>query len=396
MRKTLFFYLLWEQTAAVLICLIGVVFILITGQLLQLITILFASSCGLGDLAQVVLFALLKLLLYAAPMATLMGTMLAFLRLNADNELIAFRSAGTSFLEFLPPVLVLLVFATALAFFHSIFISPVANFALEQKVRSLGRQSIPALIKEGNFISTIPKLVFFFKSVDRSDLSIKGVFVQDHRQPNEMVTITAERAQIIVPPESNAIIFLIEDGRITRADKNLKDAQTVSFKNYDFTIMLDELTGAGEVRNKRKWEMNLSELFEEIKRVKDDGTIAYLMMEVHQRFSLPSACLLLGLLGPPLGSLFRQRNRMTGITIGVGIFVAYYVILSAGRDLAQNNVIPTSIAAWTPNLLGFALTVYLWRKLQTETPFPVETFRRLGERLRRVLSRSGRGERPAR
>ena len=60
-------------------------------------------------------------------------------------------------------------------------------------------------------------------------------------------------------------------------------------------------------------------------------------LELHQRIAFPSACLLLGLLGPPLGSLFRQRGRMTGITIGVGIFLTYYVLLSAGRTLGRKH-----------------------------------------------------------
>jgi lipopolysaccharide export system permease protein len=228
MRKTLYTYLIREQAAPVLICLAGVSFVLVTGQLLQLMRILFASSCSFKDIGQIVLFAMPKLFLYSGPMATLLGVMLAFLRLNSDNELIAFRAAGTGFLEFLPPVLGILVLATLLSFINAIYVIPLSNGAFEIKLRSLGRASIPALLKEGTFVSAIPKLVFFFRSVDHSDLSIKGVFLQDQRQPNEKVTITAEKAQIIIPPDSNSITFRISDGVITRIAKDLKDADRKS------------------------------------------------------------------------------------------------------------------------------------------------------------------------
>jgi lipopolysaccharide export system permease protein len=199
-------------------------------------------------------------------------------------------------------------------------------------------------------------------------MSIKGVFIQDQRQPNEQVTISAEAAQLVVPPDSKSITFQIENGMMTRVPEHMQEAQAMSFKNYDFTISLDELLGRVETGVKKRNEMNLTELWESVK--KSQGTLAsYYGLELYQRLAFPSACLLLGLIGPPLGALFRQRSRLTGITIGVGIFLTYYVLMTAGRGLAESNRIPPSLAAWLPNLLCASLAVYLWWKMQTETPF---------------------------
>jgi lipopolysaccharide export system permease protein len=394
MRKTLYFYLLQEQGLAFLICLVGVTFVLVTGELLQLMRILFASSCSVWDIVEVILFTLPKLLLYAAPMAALLGTMLAFVRLNGDNELIAFRAAGTAFLEYLPPIFGLLAFATVFAFLNAIYVIPVANGAFEMKLRALGRSSIPSLLKEGTFISTIPKLVLFFRSVDHTDLSIKGIFLQDQRQPKEKVTIAAESAQIEIPPDSSNITFRLANGVITRIADNLKDAQSISFRNYDFMLSMDEVMGAAEKGPKKKREMNIGELLDQIGAAKDKRNLAFFSMELHQRLAFPSACLLLGLLGPPLGSVFRQRSRMTGITLGVGIFLAYYVILSAGKGLGENDIISPFFAVWTPNLLSFLLMVYLWAKLHRETPFSLAGLNRLAGWLR-ILAMPRSGESPA-
>ena len=234
MKKTFYIYTLREQIIPVFICLTGICFLLVTGQLLQLMRILFASSCSLKDIGEIVLFALPRLISYATPMAALLGVMLAFVRLNGDNELIAFRAAGIGFLGFLPPVLGVLVFATALSFINTIFVIPVTNHAFQAKLRSLGRNSVPSLLKEGVFISAIPNLVLFFRSVDHSDLSINGVFIQDQRQPKEKVTIASETAQVVIPLDSNSITFKLADGGLTRTSQDLKEAQAVVFKNYDF------------------------------------------------------------------------------------------------------------------------------------------------------------------
>lgn len=387
MRKTLYTYLLREQLPAVFLCLIGVSFVLITGQLFQLMRILFSSKCSLGDLAQLILFALPKLVLFASPMAAMLGVMLAFVRLNGDNELIAFRAAGTSFLEFLPPVLGILVFAAVLAFCNAVYLIPAANAAFDLKVTSLARASVPALLKEGVFISSIPKLVFFFKSVDHSDLEIKGVFVQDQRHPTEKVTIAAESARLIIPPDSKSITFRVNNGIITRTGHNMKEAQAVGFKNYDFSLSMDDLTGAVQKGAKSRVEMSFRELYQSMKAATEPKLLAYYALEFHQRIAFSLACVILGLLGPPLGSLFRRTNRMTGITIGIGIFLTYYVILTAGRGLCENEKIPPVLAAWMPNLLCLALGVYLWWKMQTERPFVLMGITRLAPPLRRIISR---------
>jgi lipopolysaccharide export system permease protein len=369
MKKTLYTYVLREQYPPVLMCLAGTVFVLITGQLLQLMRILFASSCSLKDVTEIILFAMPRLIMYAAPMAALLGVMLAFVRLNSDNELVAFRAAGTGFLGFLPPVLGVLILISTLAFINTFWVYPVANSAFEMKLRSLGRSSIPSLLEEGVFISAIPKLVLFLRSVDRSDYTIKGIFIQDQRRPNEKVTIAAESAQVDIPSDSHAITFRLANGMITRAANDLKDAQAVAFKHYDFILSMDEIMGAADNTGKDRNEMRPAELYNRMKNAVDKTSFVFWSFELNQRVAFPSACLLLGLLGPPLGSLFRQRGRMTGITIGVGIFLTYYVLLSAGRTLGESDLVSPFFAVWTPNLLSFVLVVYLWTKMHRETPF---------------------------
>lgn len=194
MKKTFYAYTLREQCTPVLMCLAGACFVMVTGPLLKLMQFLFASSCKLKDIVEIILFAMPRLIMYAAPMAALLGVMLAFVRFNNDNELVAFRAAGIGFLGFLPPVLGLLLPMAALAFINTLYILPAANRAFELKLREIGRASIPSLLEEGVFISAIPKLVFFFRSVDRSDYTIKGIFIQDQRQPDEKITIAAEGA----------------------------------------------------------------------------------------------------------------------------------------------------------------------------------------------------------
>ncbi|MHC1743164.1 MAG: LptF/LptG family permease [Syntrophobacteraceae bacterium] len=370
MKKTLFFYLVEEQLAPFFVGFLGLTTVLLTGRLLQLTRYLFTSSLTVSDLVELMAYALPKLMLFALPMATLMGVLLAFVRLSGDNELIALKAAGVSATQFLPATFAVLLFTTAIAYMNTIYLIPSSSQAFEQKLKSIGKVSLPAFLKEGTFIDIVPNLVFFFKSVNPANLTIEGVFAQDQRQQDVRLVIVAQRAQILVPRSLNQLIFKMSDGIITRVPDTLKDAQAITFKSYDLTLSLDDIFSGGPGKSgKGKRLMNLTELYHLGYEVNapPKARLPY-ALELQQRLALPLGCLFLGLIGPPLGALFRQRSRMTGITLGLSIYLAYYVVLSAGKGMGENGVIPAFAAMWTANLLSGLLALYLWVKTQRETP----------------------------
>jgi len=370
MKKTLYRYLIKEQIVPMSVCILGLTLVLITGRLLQLLRYLFASSITFFDILELMLLAMPKLMLYALPMASLLAVLLAFLRLNSDNELIAFRAAGISFCQFFPVVLAVLLFVTAASYLNTVLVIPFATTAFESKLRSLARAGLPVLMKEGAFINTIPRMVFFFRSVNPEKLSIDGVFLEDHREPRVHATIVAEHAAIAYSRDQNQLVFRISNGIITRVGDDMKDAQAVSFKAYDLTLSLDELFGIRDKISKSRGQMTLMELLQKIKETaKMPGPRVHFALEFQQRLALPLSCLLLGLVGAPLGALFRGRSRMTGVTLGLGVFLTYYIILSAGRGLGENRIISPFMAMWAPNILTLAAAAYFWFKIQRETPF---------------------------
>ena len=370
MGLTLYRYLLKEQFLPLSICLLGLSFVLVTGRLLQLTRYLFTSSLTALDLVELMTLAMPKLLTYTLPMATLMGVLLAFVRLNSDNELIALRTAGISFNQFFPAVFIILLLTTSLSLFNSFTIVPASNKSFEIKLKSLGRASLPLLLREGVFIDAIPDLVFFFRSVDSSNLTIEGILVQDQREPKVRMTIVAEHARIMYQKNSSQIAFKISSGIITRVPDNLQDAQAVSFRTYDLVLSLDELFASSAEDSKDRTQMTFREILQKIQQTGPEQEARY-VMELHQRIALPLGCFMLGLVAPPLGALFRQKGRMTGVTLGIGIFLAYYVVLSAGTGMSKNGILPPSLAVWMPNLLVLCVASYLWRKLQHESPFPL-------------------------
>ncbi|MBP8645995.1 MAG: LptF/LptG family permease [Syntrophobacteraceae bacterium] len=366
MNRTLYRYSMKEQLAPFLVCLMGLGVVLMTGRLFQLTRLLFVSSLTVADILELLWYAFPKLLQYALPMAVLLGVLLAFVRLHSDNELIALHAAGVSFWQFLAPVLTLSLLCTLLSVGNMLYITPSTNSSFENKLRSLGRTNFPVLLRDGTFITTIPKLVFYFRKVNPGDMTIEGIFVQDQRQEKIRPAIVAERAQILYQPDLSHITFRISNGIITRIPENLKDAQAVIFTTYDLTLSLDEIFGTVQGDSKGRDALTWRELIEVIRRRAPGERVRYLM-EMHQRLALPVGCLALGLVGAPLGALFRHGSRLMGVATGVGVYVAYYVLLSAGKGLAENRLVPSGLAIWLPDTVALLLAGYLWNRADRGT-----------------------------
>jgi lipopolysaccharide export system permease protein len=376
MGRIFYRYLVKDQLIPLGVCFLGLCVILVTGRMMQLMQYLFASDVTVFDLFQLILLTIPKLILFALPMATLVGVLLTFLRLTNDNELLVMRAAGIKFTQFLSPVLSVVLLMTAISLFSAIQVMPRTNTLFRLKLNSLGRAALPALLKEGTFIDIIPGMTFFFHKVDSTRLVLQGIFLEDQREPKVQSAIVAEHGQIIYQQDQETIIIRITNGVITRIQDDFKNAQTVSFTEYELPFRLDEITKTGFGLTRGRSEMTLLELWQASHpggTVKERDRNRY-AIELQQMLALPFGCLVLGLLAPPLGAMFRQANRMAGLTLGLALFLGYYLLLSAGKGLAENGLVHPAIGIWMPNLCTLGLAAYLWTKIQRETPILLASY----------------------
>ena len=130
--------------------------------------------------------------------------------------------------------------------------------------------------------------------------------------------------------------------------------------------------------------MTLSELVKSIGEHGSDFDVSF-SLEFHRRLALPFSCMLLGLVGAPLGAIFRQSGRMAGITLGLGIFLAYYIVLSASKGLGENGLLSPFLAIWLPNLLTALVALFLWIKMQLEIPLGIRDISQLRQGIWRQL-----------
>ena len=86
----------------------------------------------------------------------------------------------------------------------------------------------------------------------------------------------------------------------------------------------------------------------------------YLKMDVewHRKFTLSFACILLFLIGAPLGAIIRKGGLGMPLVIAVSFFVIFHITSVTGEKLAKTGSIPTWIGMWIAT--GMLLPIAFW------------------------------------
>jgi LPS export ABC transporter permease LptG len=96
-------------------------------------------------------------------------------------------------------------------------------------------------------------------------------------------------------------------------------------------------------------------------------------MAIHQKFSIPVACLVFGLIGLALGATHRRDGMLGSFVLGILVVFAYYVPLYVGPSMVKASLIPPWLGMWLANIVLGALGVmmFVWRDRVADQPIRI-------------------------
>jgi len=371
MKKTLYFYLLKELFPAFLLGLIGFTFILLTGRIVQLMELFVNKGVALGYILRLLYYLLPSFMVLTIPMATLLSVLLAFNRLSSDNEITALKASGVSLYQMIPPVLVFAFTTYAATTFLSLYSVPRANEGSRALLYEVASSKANAGVREKVFNDDFEGLVLYVEEIKPRTLTWENVFISDSRNPAEVLTIIAREGEVLSDPDTLAITLRLKRGAIHKLGKEPDSYQKVNFNTYDLRLHLK--TGLKEKRTEEKHpaEMTLAELSRAIQVLQAKGFQAKIQrVKFHEKFSIPFACLVFGLIGIPLGLQSRgaRGGKFQGLVWAIGVLLVYYLLTNAGTSLAERGVVLLEAGMWLPNAIFITLGIYLLVKAANESP----------------------------
>jgi lipopolysaccharide export system permease protein len=109
-------------------------------------------------------------------------------------------------------------------------------------------------------------------------------------------------------------------------------------------------------------------------------------IELHKRFTMPFACILLFIIGAALGSIIRKGGLGMPFISAVIFFIIYYFMNTIGEKIAKEGVVSVPLGMWAPSFILLLIAIFLLYKANNDSPlFNREIYTRFFERLRNVF-----------
>ncbi|MFH1059005.1 MAG: LPS export ABC transporter permease LptF [Pseudomonadota bacterium] len=361
-------YLFREMLGPFFVSLGVFTFVLLLAKIMELTDLVVSRGVGLDVVGRLLSYTLPYLFVFTLPMATLLGVLLAFLRLSGDNEITALKAAGVGLMQLVPPVAALALLAWAATSVLAIWALPWGNHKFENLIFTVAQAKADLALKERVFLDNFPGLVIYINRLP-GDGQMQDVFIVDERDPTRAYTVVAKRGRIF-PVTGGKITVRLYDGTIHGVGAQLKTAQTAQFQSYDVTMAAPGFGGAQRT-SKHEKEMMLDELVEAMTKESPGSKRYYLLdMELQKKFTLPFSCLVMALIGLPLGSHSRS-GRSWGVAVALVVFFTYYLMLSAAWSFGVSGAYPPKVGMWVPNVIFALLGLVMFNRERREAPIPL-------------------------
>jgi LPS export ABC transporter permease LptG/LPS export ABC transporter permease LptF len=354
-------YILGEILSHALIGCALFTFILFIPRLPQILEMVVRNSSSFTNVLQIFLFTLPNLFWVTIPMSVLVGILLGFSRLAADSEIVAMRASGLGVGYFVRVASIVAVGGALLGLANSLYIAPRANQAILDMEQALATSQASYEIQPRVFYEDFHNAVLYVQNV-RAGTGASNwdhIFMADVSDPTAPKVTTAASATV-ANDSTLELLMRLRNGAQHETVANQPQQYNIStFTTTDLPLRLSPQsevhlgrmdTAVYAVPTRTLWN-----------RIHAPDGKRYLI-ELNNRFSYPAACLVLMLVGVPLGVISRRGGKSSGFVFTLLLVVLYYILSYTGVSLARQDKLPVVLAVWLANIL-FAVTgiFLLWQ-----------------------------------
>ena len=369
MRRILNLYILREISLPFVMVLFILTFVLLMGRILQLMDLLVNKGVGFLDISKFIVLLMPSFLMFTIPMSLLVAILIGLGRLSGDNEITVMKASGISLYQLSRPIAVAAVIAFISTSIITLFLVPQSNYATKIHLYNVSKQKASIGIREKVFVDYFKGLLIYAEKIPLDGAFMEGVLIADTRLTDEPNTIIAKKAYLISDPRELTVTLRLENGSTHTVDPDLQNYRKMDFAVYDVNLDIgSSLFDEKKLKEKSSGEMTVLELRERLgKSGLEKQHLREVAIELNKKLSMPMSCLILGLLGVPLGIRTQRSAKSWSISIAFALVVLYYMLQLGGEALVQTGQVTPFIGTWVPNLVFGLAGVILFSMTAKET-----------------------------
>ncbi|MHA1190324.1 MAG: LptF/LptG family permease [Alphaproteobacteria bacterium] len=345
----------------VLVCIIWLI------EFLQRLDVVTTSGQSIWMFLIMTILALPAVIQIIAPIAFIIGLLMALSDLHSDSELTAITASGAPRRTILRPIGLAASMLTLFLYLSHLLVTPLSTSGLREMVYRVRADLISSAVQDGGFRSLEGGKLTLHIRERVADGSFAGIFVSDLRKEGESVQYVAARGALL--ERDRGAFLVLANGNIIREQAGNGSVNVVAFDTY--AIDLSQFTQAAVSSSPSPKEITTRGLLEKITVAEGDpGKQISLNRELHERFSAPLyplafAAIIAAFVG-------RARANRNDIRLAIASGAGLCLVLRAAGMIAL-AVSGASAIAWTifyavPIAGFFAGLIGLWLNIRVHMP----------------------------
>lgn len=336
--------------------------------------LLVGTSGSPGTVAYLFALVLPQILPLTIPFGVLVGTLITLSRMSTDGEITAMRAAGVPGRRVVPAILGFAFLATMVAAASSLWLKPWSIREFYRVENQLSAHQLTADIQPRVFEEQFPNTILYVSDINPGQTSrLRRIFMADITPPEERKPGAADRGdtpRITLASDALAVADIAHN-RIQLHLGNGESYETDKEFNYHISgapigDQALEAQKKEEHPSRPSTEMDTRPLYREAyhKPGVDREQLLDDRIELHWRFAVPLACMLLALAGIPLGITSRRAGKSSAVVLTVVIAFIYWIGLASCVSMARQGTLTPEIAAWIPDAVFFVFGVVMIARLE--------------------------------
>ena len=278
-------------------------------------------------------------------------------RLSSESEMVVLHTAGASAFRIGRPVFYFGAFVAILVGILAHFLVPAARTELAGRSIEISRDITARFLKEGQFLHPADDISVYIRNITQLG-ELEELFLEDGRDPNAIVTYTAEKALLVRGETAPRLVMFNglaqtlrpETGRLT----------TISFDEFAYDI--GALIDANKTRSRDLRELPTATLLNPTPEdlAKTGKSLADFRFEGHDRFARSLLAIVVPMMGFAALMIggFSRFGVWRQILLAVVLIIVVQMLANAAEDVARSDE-GLYILAYVAPLVGAAIATLL-------------------------------------
>lgn len=334
--------------------LVAFTLLFIIGDLMDTAEDFMGAGAGALDLVRYYALRLPSMVIMIVPLCLLLAVLYSLSRLTRHSEITAMRASGISIYRIVRPYLLmgfvcLLATAAVNEYTGPKFAYRADQFIDHLKERSQGKGEAKAYFESISYKNAATGHLWYVRAFDTRRYTMQGVQLYIQRPDGtDLEKYTAAQARWVDGR------WWFEDGTIQRYDERgdpigrpepfpTREMRRLPEQPNDFMIEIKdpEYQSSLELRN----------YLASYRKLLSPDTLTKYEVDLHHKLAMPVTCLIVVLLGIPVGAHTGRKGAFAGIMMALGMFFGFYAMQFAMEYLAKQMLIPAWTGPWSAVIL---------------------------------------------